>query len=453
MYGDPWAAQRGFALSAAISMLFGSVLWTLTRGTVDLNRRDGVGIVTFGWLLSTLLGAVPFLLTASIPHLSGAWFESVSGFTTTGASVMSNLEEVPRSILLWRAVTQFLGGMGILVLCVAILPLLGSGGMQIYRAEAAGPSKDRLTPRIASTAKLLWGIYLGLNVLNIAALKLCGMSWFDSICHAFAIIATGGFSTRSASIAAYHSPAIEWVVILFMVLGGTNFALHWRLLRGEWSVYVRDSEFRLYAILIALAVLVIGINTGPVVYHDFATGLRGILFAVTTLITSTGLGTDDFALWPGFSQSVLFVLILIGGCAGSTSGGIKVVRILVLLKQIVREMKLFIQPQAIYHVKVGRQLVGSDIVSMISAFFVLYLIVFVTAGLLLTFLGVDMLSAFSGVAACMSNAGPGLSTVGPQGTYAAIPAVGKTILSFCMLLGRLELYTMLVVLIPNFWRR
>ncbi|MBW7907833.1 MAG: TrkH family potassium uptake protein, partial [Kiritimatiellae bacterium] len=229
-YGDSWFVQRGFALSASASLFLGGILWTSTRGTVDLNRRDGVGIVTFGWLITTLIGAIPFLLTGAIPQLAGAWFESVSGFTTTGASVMVNLEQMPRSILLWRALTHFMGGMGILVLCVAILPLLGSGGMQIYRAEAAGPSKDRLTPRIASTAKLLWGLYLGINALNIIALRICGMSWFDSVCHGLATIATGGFSTRSSSIAAYNSPAIEWVLIFFMLVGGTNFALHWHLL-------------------------------------------------------------------------------------------------------------------------------------------------------------------------------------------------------------------------------
>ncbi|MCO6401846.1 MAG: TrkH family potassium uptake protein [Verrucomicrobia bacterium] len=452
-YGDSWFVQRGFALSASASLFLGGILWTSTRGTVDLNRRDGVGIVTFGWLITTLIGAIPFLLTGAIPQLAGAWFESVSGFTTTGASVMTHLEEVPRSILLWRALAHFMGGMGILVLCVAILPLLGSGGMQIYRAEAAGPSKDRLTPRIASTAKLLWGLYLGINALNIIALRICGMSWFDSVCHGLATIATGGFSTRSSSIAAYNSPAIEWVLIFFMLVGGTNFALHWHLLRGKFSAYTRDSEFRLYIAIIFVATLIIALNAAPALYHNTGTGVRGALFAVVSVITTTGYGTDDFALWPALSQYILLLLMLIGACAGSTAGGLKVVRVLILCKQVLRELRLFIQPQAIYRVKMGKQLVDTEIVSMIGSFFIIFSLVFASAGAAMLLFTPDATTAFSSVASALGNVGPGLGAVGPQSSYASIPAAGQIILSLCMLLGRLELYTVLVVLMPSFWRR
>jgi len=451
--GDPWEARRGFALSAALSMVLGSMLWTFTRGSVDLNRRDGVGIVTFGWFTATLLGAAPFMLTGVIPDFAGAWFESVSGFTTTGASVLSNLEELPRSILLWRAVTHLLGGMGILVLCVAILPLLGSGGMQIYRAEAAGPSKDRLTPRIANTAKLLWGVYAGLNLLMFGLLWLQGLSVFDAICHAFATIATGGFSTRSTSIAAFQSPGIEWTITIFMFISGINFALHWRLLRGEWRVWLRDSELKLFVLIIGAALLLIGLNAGPAFYNDAATAIRGICFTVVSIITTTGYSTDDYILWPALSQYILVLLMFIGGCAGSTAGGIKVIRVLVLFKQVAREMKLFIQPQAIYHVKVGRQLVDTEIVSMISAFLIIFILIFVIASGLMMFFVPDLKTSVSAVASALGNVGPGLGDVGPMGNYAFIPATGKIILSHCMLLGRLELYTMLVILFPAFWRR
>ncbi len=450
---DPWSAQRAFALSAAISLLTGSVIWTTTRGAVDLNRRDGVGIVAFGWLLCTFLGALPFVLSKVTGTVADAWFESVSGFTTTGASVLTNLEETPRSILLWRALTQFLGGMGILVLCVAILPLLGSGGMQIYRAEAAGPSKDRLTPRIANTAKLLWAVYAGMTLLQLIILKILGMSWFDAICHAVTTTATGGFSTRTASIAAYQNPAIEWTIILFMFMAGINFALHWRLLRGEALAWWRDPEWRLYAFIIVSAILVVGLNAGATVSGETGVTWRSAAFSVISIITTTGFGTDDYTRWPALSQYVLLGLMFIGGCAGSTAGGIKMIRVLVLLKQVSRELKLFIQPQAIYHVKIGRQVIDPEIVSMISAFFIIFLMLFIGASVLMMVFIPDSKTAISAVASALGNVGPGLGAVGPAGAYDFIPSSGKVVLSVCMLLGRLELYTLLVILIPRFWRR
>lgn len=451
--GDPWSAQRAFALSAALSLVIGSALWTLTRGPVDLNRRDGVGIVAFGWLLSTLLGAAPFAIARVVPSLADAWFESVSGFTTTGATVLDNLEAQPRSILLWRSITQFIGGMGILVLCVAILPLLGSGGMQIYRAEAAGPSKDRLTPRIASTAKLLWGVYVGISALAMVLLKWAGLSWFDAICHALTTTATGGFSTRSASIAAFNNPAVEWIIIFFMFISGINFALHWRLLRGEWNAWFRDTEWRLYAALILVVFGAVAFDTGHRFYHDSWRGMREILFNIVSIITTTGLTTDNYSQWPAFSQYALITLMFIGGCAGSTAGGIKVIRILVLLKQVSRELKLFIQPQAIFHVKIGRQVVEPEIISMITAFIVIFAIIFGLASAVMAYLVPDLKTAVSSVVTCLSNVGPGLGAVDPSGTYAFMPSAAKVLLSFCMLLGRLELYTLLVILIPGFWRR
>ncbi|MCS6772043.1 MAG: TrkH family potassium uptake protein [Kiritimatiellae bacterium] len=452
--GDSPNAQLAFALAAGFSLASGAALWAFTRGPVDLNRRDGVGVVAFGWLTSTLLGAIPFVLSGATPSLADAWFESVSGFTTTGASVMSDLESAPRSILLWRAVTQFLGGMGILVLCVAILPLLGSGGMQIYKAEAAGPAKDRLTPRIAVTAKLLWGVYIGLTVVTIALLRWAGMGWFDAVCHAFATTATGGFSTRSASVSAFGNPAIEWIILVVMFLSGINFALHWRLLRGEWSAWARDREWRLYILILAAAAAVILANAGFRNYGgEMSPGLREILFTVVSIMTTTGFTTHDYTLWPALSQYLLFGLMLIGGCAGSTAGGIKVVRVLVLAKQVSREIKLFIQPQAIFNIKIGRQIIDPEIVSMISAFFLIYTLIWATASAMLAAFTPDLKTAVSAAVSCLGNVGPGLGSVGPAGNYAFFPDAAKALLSVCMLLGRLELYTLLVILIPRFWRR
>lgn len=451
--GDSWVARWGFAVSAAIALIIGITLWTFTRGPVDLNRRDGVGIVTFGWLLSTLIGAIPFVLSGTIPDLVGAWFESVSGFTTTGATILTNLEAAPRAILLWRALTHFLGGMGILVLCVAILPLLGSGGMQIYRAEAAGPSKDRLTPRIANTAKLLWGVYVGMALVLTLLLALLGVSWFDAVCHSFATVATGGFSTYTASIAAFKNPAIEWVLAFFMFLAGINFALHWRVFRGDAGAWFRDPEWRLYVLVILSAVVLIALNAPKAHYENLHAGIRGICFTVISILTTTGFSTDDYVFWPALSQYVLLILMFLGGCAGSTAGGIKMVRVLVLLKQVAREMKLFIQPQAIYHVKIGRQMIESEIVSMIGAFFIIFILIFAGASAAMMPFVPDLKTAISAVVAALGNVGPGLGQVGPAGNYEFVPTGGKLILTLCMLLGRLELYTMLVVLFPSFWRR
>lgn len=451
--GDARMAQRAFALSGVFSLVLGAAIWALTRGSVDLNRRDGVGVVAFGWLLCTVLGAFPFILSGVAHGVADAWFESVSGFTTTGASVLSNLEELPRSVLLWRALTQFLGGMGILVLCVAILPLLGSGGMQIYRAEAAGPSKDRLTPRIAVTAKLLWGVYLGLTLILVVSLRFAGMDWFDALCHAFTTTATGGFSTRSASISAFNSAAIEWIITIFMFISGVNFALHWRALRGEWNAYVRDTEWRFFVGILVVASAAVAIGAGAYYANDFSRGVREILFNIVSITTTTGFTTDDYGAWPALAQYVLLLLMFVGGCAGSTAGGIKVVRVVVLLKQVSRELKLFIQPQAIFNIKIGRQIVDPEIVSMITAFFVIY--VFVCAGVsaILAPFTPDLKTAISSAVSCLGNVGPGLGAVGPTGTYAFLPSGAKVLLSICMLLGRLELYTMLVMIVPRFWRR
>lgn len=452
-HNDPVAAQHGFAYSAAISLLVGAGLWATTRGPIDLSRRDGVGIVVFGWLITVTLGALPFLLCGTIPNPVDALFESVSGFTTTGASVMRDVESAPRGILLWRAITHLIGGMGILVLCVAIIPYLGVGGMQIYRAEMAGPSKDRLTPRIASTAKLLWGVYMLMNVAQIGLLRFFGMTWFDAVCHAFATTATGGFSTRNTSIAAYDSAAIEAVLTVFMFLGGANFALHLRALRGEVTSYIKDPEFRLYAIFITLAALVITADIALRGGGGVLGTLRDAVFTVVSIITTTGFSTADFNEWPALSKLVLLLLMLVGGCAGSTAGGMKNMRVLVLFKQTVKEIRLFMQPQAVYQVKIGKRLVESSIVSTITGFFFIFIATFVLASAFLAFETRDLEVAVSAVAATLGNVGPGFGAVGPLSNYADVSLSAKSVLIFCMLLGRLELYTLLVLVMPSFWRR
>ncbi len=453
LYADPVAAQAGLLIAAAMVALSGVIMFVFTRGSVDLSRRDGFGIVALGWLVASVLGALPYLLTGVITDPVSAVFETMSGFTTTGASVLTNLEQIPRGVLFWRAMTHFFGGMGVLVLCVAILPFLGVGGMQIYRAEMPGPSKDRLTPRIATTAKLLWGVYILLCLIEAGLLRLGGMDWFDAFCHSFATMATGGFSTRTASVAAYNSVYIEVVIIVFMFLAGTNFALNYRALRGHPLCYFKDPEFRFYLGVWLTATAAIVANVYGHIYPSFWKSVRVAFFNSTSIMTTTGFCTENFDLWPGASKVILILLMFVGGCAGSTGGGMKNIRVFVVLKKVLREIRLFMQPQAVLKVKVGRDPVPSDVVSHITAFFIVFVLVFALGTLSMTFFTPDLQTALSSVIATFGNIGPGFGGVGAVENYAAIPAAGKALLTVFMLLGRLELYTVLIILLPSFWRK
>ena len=450
---DPWNAFAGMAASAAIVILSGLGMFVITRGPADLSRRDGFGVVAFGWIAAAVFGALPYMLTGVIENPVAAIFETMSGFTTTGASVLTDLETLPRGLLFWRAMTHFFGGMGVLVLCVAILPFLGVGGMQIYRAEMPGPSKDRLTPRIATTAKLLWGIYVLLCVLEAALLRLGGMSWFDGFCHAFATMATGGFSTRTASVAAFDSVYFEVVIIVFMFMAGVNFALTYQALRGRPLSFFRDPEFRFYAgTWLTASVLLVLIVHGRV-YDSLGHSIRAAFFQSTSIMTTTGFCTEDFDQWPSAAKILLVLLMFIGGCAGSTGGGIKNIRIFVLLKKVVREVRMFMQPQAVLQVKLGGIPVSQDVISHISAFFVVFVGVFALGTLLMSRYTPDIQTALSSVIATLANIGPGLGGVGAVRNYAEIPTAGKAFLTFCMLLGRLELYTVLIIFLPGFWKK
>jgi trk system potassium uptake protein TrkH len=451
--GDPAPAQWSLALSGGIVLSIAFAMWALTRGPIRLSRRDGFAIVTFGWIAAAIAGSFPYLLSGVISHPVSALFESMSGFTTTGASALSGLEFVPRGILFWRGMTQWLGGMGVLVLCIAILPFLGVGGMQIYRAEIPGPSKDRLTPRIASTAKLLWGLYVLLSVSQVALLMFGGMDWYDASCHTFATMSTGGFSTRTASIAAFDSAYIEIVIIVFMFLAGANFALHYRALQGKPRSFVRDPEFRFYTALWLGSCLLLSLNVWGEVYEGAGATLRAGFFQGTSIMTTTGFVTQDFNVWPSASRLLLVLLMFIGGCGGSTGGGIKVVRFLVILKKIARELGRAMHPRTIIKIKLGRQSLEESTVSNISSFFVIFVAIFAVASLAMTFYTPDMVTAASSVAATLGNIGPGLGAVGATETYASIPSPGKLILIACMLLGRLELYTVLVLLHRGFWKK
>ncbi len=452
-FDDPVEAKAGLMRAGLIMISVGAVTALLTRGDKNLRRKDGFGIVTFGWLFASLFGALPYLFSGVIPNYVSAVFETMSGFTTTGATVLSNLEELPRGILLWRASTHLFGGMGVLILCVAILPLLGVGGMHIYRAEIPGPSKDRLSPRIATTAKLLWGVYILLCFLQILLYAIGGMPWFDAVCHAFATMATGGFSTRSASIGAYDSVYIEVVTTFFMLAAGTNFALHYRALTGKPSAYFKDPEFRFYIFTWLSACLFLTANIWITATSNLTTAIRDAFFTGTAILTTTGFCTADFNRWPMFSRLLLVFIMFIGGCAGSTAGGIKMLRVMVVVKKIVRELKLFMLPKSVITLKIANRPIEYSEISHISAFVLLFLVLFGAFTIVMTFFTPDIETAFSSVIATMGNIGPGLGAVGAVENYADIPVLGQAILSFCMLLGRLELYTILIVFLPGFWKK
>ena len=441
-------------VSSAIPVTIGGVLLATTRGKVDLRIKDGFAIVTLGWLGAAVFGALPYLLVGVCSNPWDAFFESMSGFTTTGSTILTDIESVPPGILLWRSTTQWLGGMGIVVITIAVLPLLGVGGMQLFKAEVPGPVADRLSPRIQSVAKSLWGVYLAMTVAETGLLMLGGMSLFDAVNHTFTTLSTGGFSTRNASIAAFPSPYLQVVIIFFMFIAGANFSLHlWFLQKGARPRYWRDEEFRLYAILAAGASVAIGASL--VIFGDHGPG-KAILdatFQVTSILTTTGFGSADYLLWGFGSQMALFCMMFLGACAGSTAGGMKLMRIIVLFKHGVTMAYKEIHPRAIYKIRFNGSVVPDDVMMRILGFFLLWIFIFFVCSLVLGAMGVDMITAMGASVACLGNVGPGFGDVGPTSNFAGIPAAGKVLLALAMLLGRLELYTVLVILTPPFWKR
>ena len=446
-------AATAFLWSAGISFLVGLTLFRLCRSERDLSIREGFAIVSFGWLFYAIFGALPFILSGAIPSPLDAMFETMSGFTTTGASILTEVESLPESILLWRSLTQWLGGMGIIVMSLAILPMLGVGGMQLFKAEVPGPTADRLKPRIQDTAKLLWSVYVLLTGMETVLLMFGGMNLHEALCHSFATLATGGFSSRNASVAAYDSAYIDWVVTLFMFLAGVNFSLHYQALRGRLREVHRNEEFRTYLGITLVAIIVLMMFNFSSVYGSFFENLRYSAFQAVSIMTTTGFATADYEVWPVIGQYLLVFLMFIGGCAGSTGGGMKVARMLLLFKHAHVQLFRLIHPRAIRLVKLGNIPVDREVMQAILGFFALFMGVFVFASFLMAASGMDLVSAGAAVIATLSNIGPGLGSVGPTDNYAHIAPFGKSVLMFCMLLGRLELFTVLVLFFPTFWRK
>jgi trk system potassium uptake protein TrkH len=446
---------KALILSATASVITGLVLFLLTRrqGHVQLSHKDGVAIVTFGWITAGAAGALPYLFSGAIPDFTNAYFESISGFTTTGASILSDIEGLPEGLLLWRSLTQWFGGMGIIVLSVAILPFLGIGGMQLYKAEVPSPVVDKLKPRISDTAKTLWQIYIALTILEIFLLLSGGMSLFESLCHSFCTLPTGGFSPMNTSVAHYDSTFFDIVILVFMLLAGVNFSLHYRFIKGNRTVFINDPEFLVFIGLFVFFSLTVAYDLYGSVYRTLAEAFRFSSFQVGSILTTTGFATADFDKWPAYSQKILLLCMFFGGMAGSTGGGIKIVRFILLFKHAYREILRIIHPHAVIPVKLGRKPVPNDVLNSVWGFFLLFVGLFVMASLGMSAMGLDLVTSFSSVAASIGNVGPGLAGVGPTCNYFSIPVAGKWILIFCMLLGRLEIYTMIVLLIPEYWRR
>jgi trk system potassium uptake protein TrkH len=444
-----------FLLSAAILLLAGAVIFLPVRhATQDLRLRDGFLVVVSAWLALVLVGALPFLLLTS-PQISyvDAVFESMSGLTTTGATIVTHIDELPRAVLYYRQQLQWLGGMGIIVLAVAILPMLRVGGMQLYRAETPGPMKDhKLTPRITETAKALWLIYVGITVMCVFAYWLGGMKLFDAVGHAFSTVAIGGFSTHDDSLAFWNNPTLEIVAAIFMIIAGINFALHfsaWR--RASAQPYFMDPELKVYVSLIfAFAILASFALYVAGTYDPLTSSFRYGSFQVISAMTTTGFTTADFYSWPGFLPVLLICIAFIGGCAGSTAGGMKVYRIILLYRQSVREIQRLIHPHAIVQIKIGGQRTSDTVISAVWGFFFLYIANFAVMTMMLTATGLDAETAYSAVGACITNLGPALGDAGPN--YASLTDPAKLVLCLAMLMGRLEIYTLLVILTPAFWR-
>ncbi|WP_339841749.1 potassium transporter TrkG [uncultured Maribacter sp.] len=460
-------ATLSITLASITTMFVGVFSMYYTRGhKKEVKQKEGYIIVTFGWIVMSISGMLPYLFSGAVPDITNAFFETVSGYTTTGASIMDDIEVMPEGILFWRSLTHWIGGMGIIVLAIAILPLLGIGGMQLFSAEAPGPSADKLHPRITDTAKRLWLIYFGYTIAETILLKIAGMSFFDAINHAMATLSTGGFSTKNASLAYWNDqPLIQYIVIFFMFLAGSNFVLSYFAFKGKVQKVFKDEEFRYYAgfiivftIIVALVIYfkanITDITPGyPMVLGKAESSFRHALFQIISVITTTGFVSADFTQWTPFLTIFFFGLFFLGGSAGSTAGGIKVMRHLLIIKNGVLEFKRTLHTNAIIPVRYNNKTVKEKIVYNIIGFFVLYMLLFIIGALVLGSLGLDFESAIGGSASSLGNVGPALGSLNPVSNFNSLPDLAKWWCGFLMLAGRLELFTVLILLTPYFWKR
>jgi trk system potassium uptake protein TrkH len=457
----------GILKAGIVTILIGFIFWLFNRNVKkNLGKKEGYLIVTLGWLMLALTGTLPYLFTNAIPEFTNAFFESTSGYSTTGSSVILDIEAMPRGILFWRSATQWIGGMGIIVLTIAILPLLGIGGMQLFMAEAPGFSADKMHPRITETAKRLWLIYVSLTMAEFILLKVAGMTWFDAINHAMTTMSTGGFSTKNTSIAYWNgAPIIQYIITLFMLIAGTNFVLTYFALKGRIGKVFSNEEFKYYffgiiGMVVFLSVLIIEFQDPnlvtslehPKLWGETESAIRHAAFQVTSIVTTTGFVSADFTMWNSFATMLMFSLFFIGGSAGSTSGGVKIVRHIIMLKNSFLEFKKLIHPSAIIPIRYDTKQIPQNIVFNILAFFVLYMLTFILSSIVLTFLGLDFESAIGAASSSLGNIGPALGSVSPVDNFEHLSNSAKGFCSFLMIIGRLELFTVLILFTPFFWK-
>ncbi len=462
------AAKFGILNAGIITISIGLLLYYFNKPTsTNIQKKEGYLIVTLGWLTLSITGMLPYLFTGTIPNLTNAFFETISGYSTTGSTILTDIENLPKGILFWRSATHWIGGMGIIVLTIAILPLLGIGGMQLFMAEAPGPSTDKLHPRISDTAKRLWLIYVVLTLTEFLLLKVAGMTWFDALNHAMSTMSTGGFSTKNESLAHYNAmPFVQYIVIIFMFIAGTNFVLSYFALKGKVRRMFQSEEFKYFffgtlflTALIAILIIfyqdprLITTIEHPMVYGKVESAIRHSLFQVISVLTTTGFVTADFTMWSFFATGIFFSLFFVGGSAGSTSGGVKIVRHIIMLKSSFLEFKKALHPNAIIPVRYDNKTVPKSIVFNIISFFIIYMFIFIVSSVVLTFFGLDFISAIGAAASSLGNIGPAIGAVSPVDNYAHLSNGAKWFCSFLMLIGRLELFTVLILFSPFFWRK
>ena len=447
-------AIEGFAATIVLAVAAGQLLTSIPAGKRGMQARDGFATVALSWLLMSAFGALPYVISGAIPHYVDAFFETVSGFTTTGATILKEIESLPRGILFWRAQTQWMGGVGVLVLALAIFPKSGEGSVHLMRAESPGPIKTKLLPRLRDTAKMLYTIYIGLTVGETVCLRLAGMSWYDALTHAFTTISTGGFSVKNASIAAYDSLLINWIIIIFMFLSGVNFSLLFMALHRNFKAVFHSEELRFYTLMTIISSTLITANLVITAGHALnATTVTDAVFQVVTVATTTGYATTDFALWPTFCCVILFSLMVFGACAGSTAGGVKSIRMVLLFKNFRREVHQILHPRVVQAIRLDGTRVEEDTLSGVTLFFFAYIMLVFLGAVVVSWDNVGFTEALSASLTCVGNVGPALGTMGPTGNFSALSVLGKLMLSANMLLGRLEILPLLLLLFPSMWRK
>lgn len=449
---------QSFCITTLVSAILGMICIVSGRKAKGIiGRREGSVIVTSIWIIFSLVGMQPYLLTGSIPSVTDAFFETMSGFTTTGASILDNIESLSPGILFWRSLTHWIGGLGIIVISMALLPIFGFSSVQLFSFEATGPTKDKIHPKMSETAKRLLGVYIGLTVFETLLLKLAGMGWFDAVNHSFATIATGGFSTKQLSLGYWDSPAIQYIVIVFMFLAGVNFSLFYFLIKRKVKKVVSNQELQFYILIVAVVTFLLGITMyKPDSFSSFANFeklFRDSLFTVVSIITTTGFGSVDYMQLAPVAWILILIIMLIGASAGSTAGGMKVIRVVLVVKYAYYEFKRIIHPNAVFPVRYNGLIVKEDVITKVLSFIVLYILIILTGVVVLAFSGMGFLESLGSMITCISDVGPGLGTTGPAYSYSSIPAFSKWFLSLVMLIGRLEVFTVLVVFTPVFWKK